>query len=561
MYIYLPMLEALKHINPEELTDVTMLQKLLLALMNVCETQAGQIAELTQKNQALADEINRLKGEHGSMPPPKKPVDVPESPSTTGSKENPTSKSKSKNRKKGRKNPTLPIDEVVECAIDKSTLPPDAKLKKYREVIQQDIDITRKTVLYRIPVYYSECEGKTYSGQLPESYVGQFGDTLKSWIQLLHYQCDMTQGRIKGLLDTLEISISTGTISNIILSNSTQMVGESLAILRSGLEKVAYAQMDGTKSLESGVGKTTQVISSPCYSVYYTMDSKSKANVIWALQGKEGESVPLLYNPLAIDLLKQSTVAKKDQLLLGALLPLNQRYSLIQLEELLAAKAPHLLNKSTYPTLVNELAIAYYQTQTDFPKPTYLLSDAGPEYGGITPHHALCWIHEERHYKKMTPVFAIHRELLAKIRGQIWDFYKKLLIFKEQPPDYLPPQFKERLRSEFDTIFQQSTNYEELNKRLEKTFAKKDQLLKVLDFPDLPLHNNAAELAVRRKVRKRDISFHTMSSKGTATQDAFMSVIQTAKKLGVNALAYLKDRLSKKYQLPSLAEQISNITT
>ena len=29
----------------------------------------------------------------------------------------------------------------------------------------------------------------------------------------------------------------------------------------------------------------------------------------------------------------------------------------------------------------------------------------------------------------------------------------------------------------------------------------------VLDHPELPLHNNASELAVRRRVRKRDVSF------------------------------------------------------
>jgi len=45
-----------------------------------------------------------------------------------------------------------------------------------------------------------------------------------------------------------------------------------------------------------------------------------------------------------------------------------------------------------------------------------------------------------------------------------------------------------------------------------------------------------------------------MSIKGTQAQDAFMSVVETAAKLGVNALDYLHDRITKKYLMPSLAE-------
>ena len=80
--------------------------------------------------------------------------------------------------------------------------------------------------------------------------------------------------------------------------------------------------------------------------------------------------------------------------------------------------------------------------------------------------------------------------------------------------------------------------------------------MRVLHLPDLPLHNNQAELAVRRKVRKRDISLHTMSDLGTAAQDAFMSIVETAIKLGVNVFDYLYDRLANKNLMPSLADLI-----
>ena len=50
------------------------------------------------------------------------------------------------------------------------------------------------------------------------------------------------------------------------------------------------------------------------------MSSKSKANIIWALQGKTGNSIPLIYDKLAVGLLADSIVPKKDQKLLSQLL-------------------------------------------------------------------------------------------------------------------------------------------------------------------------------------------------------------------------------------------------
>ncbi|MBC8300685.1 MAG: transposase [Pelagibacterales bacterium] len=68
---------------------------------------------------------------------------------------------------------------------------------------------------------------------------------------------------------------------------------------------------------------------------------------------------------------------------------------------------------------------------------------------------------------------------------------------------------KERLYNGFDTLFSKTTGYIELDKRIEKTKNKKSELLLVLEFPEIPLHNNASELAVRVQVRKRDVSLQT----------------------------------------------------
>ena len=53
------------------------------------------------------------------------------------------------------------------------------------------------------------------------------------------------------------------------------------------------------------------------------------------------------------------------------------------------------------------------------------------------------------------------------------------------------------METEFDELFSTETRYEELDKRIALTKKKKEELLLVLRFPEIPLHNNPAELALR----------------------------------------------------------------
>ena len=55
------------------------------------------------------------------------------------------------------------------------------------------------------------------------------------------------------------------------------------------------------------------------------------------------------------------------------------------------------------------------------------------------------------------------------------------------------------------------TGYEALDKLLERLHRRKNELLKVLDYPDIPLHTNASESTLRTFVTKRKISGGTMS--------------------------------------------------
>ena len=202
------------------------------------------------------------------------------------------------------------------------------------------------------------------------------------------------------------------------------------------------------------------------------------------------------------------------------------------------------------------MALAHYHSQEEFPVVQHLLTDDAPEYKKIAAEQqGLCWIHDNRHYKKLIPKIQVHHDILEQVQQEYWTFYGQLLDYKEatKAEQLL---LKPILTVEFDRIFSQQTNYFQVNTRLESTYKNKSQLLAVLDNPALPLHNNAAELEARRVVRKRDISLHTWSSKGTEVKDAFMSIVQTAARLDVSVLEYIKDRISQRYDMTSLANLV-----
>jgi hypothetical protein len=90
------------------------------------------------------------------------------------------------------------------------------------------------------------------------------------------------------------------------------------------------------------------------------------------------------------------------------------------------------------------------------------------------------------------------------------------------------------VQERFDSIFSTVTGYGTLDDRIAKTKKKKGELLLVLDYPNVPLHNNLAEIAVREGVIKRKISYGTRSELGKLAWENMLSIIDTCRKLGIS---------------------------
>ena len=197
-------------------------------------------------------------------------------------------------------------------------------------------------------------------------------------------------------------------------------------------------------------------------------------------------------------------------------------------------------------------AIACYHQESGIPIVKLLLGDDAPQFKLITDELALCWVHDGRHYKRLRPVVPNHQQQLEEFRKRYWEYYRELFKYKSNPCS----ERAESLSAEFDSLFSTKTGYDELDERIAKSNAKKEELLVVLKHPEIPLHNNRSEHGARVQKRREDVSLQTKTQEGTKAKDTMMSIVETCKKLGVSAYQFIYDRVSQTFQLPSLAEII-----
>ncbi len=289
-----------------------------------------------------------------------------------------------------------------------------------------------------------------------------------------------------------------------------------------------------------------QIVCNPFYTAYVTTEKKDRLTVIELLQN--GAKLRHCLNEEALSLCEKLGVPQKHRATLKGLMG-EESYSKTAFGKLLKT---HLSPLKPYAKirLLEASAIAFYRKGIGHTVIEILLCDDAKQFKEITEKLALCWIHDGRLYKKLSPIVPHHVKEQDDFLEGYWNYYHRLLAYKKAPSQ----KRAQILSDEFDQLFSTNTGYQVLDKRIAKTKEKKEQMLLVLKYPELPLHNNESELGARVQVRKRDVSLHTITVEGTKANDTFLSIVQTCKKLGVNAYDYIFDRVKGAYELPSLAQ-------
>ena len=530
--------------------DLTSIQdenarELIGRLLNLVEKLSADLRDAQAEIQGLRDEVNRLKGEQGK---PKIKGNTAKPPVEDQSSEK--ERRKTRQRHKSSKKAGIHIDREQKLEVDKGILPEDAEFKGYEDVVVQDIKLGTDNVLFHKEKYYSPTTHQSYLAELPHGYSGQYGPGIQAVVLTFYYGMQASEPKILEFLENVGIRISKGEISNWLIQERESFHAEKDRVYEAGLASSPYQQTDDTLTRVDGQNQHCHVVCNPVYTSYHTRASKDRLSVLDVL--RNGRQRLFRLNDEALGYMEsqlkwskavwgtlQSWLAEQD---------LDEPTFLKRLD----AELPG-LGKQHRKLLIDAAAVAAYHAETGFPVVQALICDDAPQFNWLTRLMMLCWVHEGRHYKKLSPVIGLHRTQVDQFLKRFWEYYDQLLAYRQDPT----ADESKRLESEFDSLFASNTGYEELDKRIARTQAKKESLLLVLKYPELPLHNNASELGVRQRVRKRDISFGPRTQAGVRAWDTFATLAATSKKLGVSFYQYIHDRISEENLIPPLADLVT----
>jgi hypothetical protein len=387
-------------------------------------------------------------------------------------------------------------------SVNKDTLPIDSVFKGYREFLVQDLIIKRKVTKYRRE-FYETPDGTTVVAELPKELDDQhFGTDLRRFILTQYNFNNVTQPKIREQLLEFGIQISAGEINNIILDTAAELSKEYEEVRVAGLQTAANLGIDDTGARHKGKNGSCLVLQNEDFAYFKTTDSKSRINFLCALRGPHTDYV---LNQHAIEYIKQ--FKHKDELVPALEQHVNTKCDTAEQFQAFLER----INITKFNTgkksliIIEEGAILGSAIEHDLNLTTKLMSDAAGQFNLLIFIHALCWVHMERGIKKLVPIDDDECKEIEKVRDDIWKYYKQLKEYKEKPDLAL----KEKLSAQFDELCKQKVNSQRLGAALARMYEHKTELLVVLDHPDVPLHNNATESAIRSRRIQEKISGST----------------------------------------------------
>jgi len=519
-------------------------RELVRRLLNVLEDVMADLRVAQAENQRLRDEINRLKGEQGR---PTIQSNTPQPPPVDHSSEQ--ERRQPKTWSKRRKTDRISIDRAQVVEVDRAGLPPDAVCKGYEDVVVQDVIFRTDNVLFHKEKFYSPSQHQTYLASLPQGYRGQFGPGIKSLALVFYYGAQMSEPKVAELLRSVGVQISDGQVSNLLIKDQATFHAEKDALYQAGLASSPWQHLDDTSTRVNGQNGYCHIVCNPLYTAYFTTAAKDRLTIIDVLTNHRPRC--FLVNEEALGYVEAFGLSAVRRRQLGQL-PAGTSVDETTMQARLDAHLPG-LGPQQRKWILDATAVAAYHADLEFPVVRLLVCDDAPQFTLVTDALALCWVHEGRHYKKLLPYVPHHRTLVEDFVQRFWAYYAQLLAYREQPA----PEAATHLAEEFETLFATVTGYQALDERIAKTRAKQGCLLMVLAHPEIPLHNNPAELGARARVRKRDVSFGPRTREGANAWDTFMTLAVTATKLGISFYHYIHDRVSGASQMPALADLIT----
>lgn len=497
--------------------DIAALKALILDLLEQGVARDAEIAALRAENR-------RLKGLNG--PPDIKP---------SGMDKKARSRAKAgwaaNKRRRGKKKGSLKIDEK---RVVTANAPKGSRFKGYEDYLIQDLICRPHTVLLRRERWLTP-DGRYVVAPLPVGTRGHFGPELRRFI-LAHYHGLQTSiERLVTLLADIGVVISKRQIMRLLNDGQEKFVAENNAVLHAGLESAPWISVDDTGARHQHRNGVTTQIGNDAFAWFATSFSKSRLNFLSLLRAGHEDYV---LNEAAF-----SYMAKRN--LSGVVIAL-----------LAGAREQHFADEAGWLAELHRLGITGLKVNPD----PIRIATEGALWGALFAHgllvdtvilsddagqfnignHALCWVHAERLIHKLDTFTDHHRREKERIQARLWWLYADLKEYRNKPTRLRARQLARR----FDALFTSKTGFVTLDRLLRRLHAKRDDLLVVLDHPQVPLNTNGSENDIRAMVTRRKLSGGTKSETGKQARDTFIGLMKTCRKLGISYWDYLGDRLN-----------------
>ena len=430
--------------------------------------------------------------------------------------------------------------ESSEIVISPQNIPQGSRFKGYQTFVTQDVSLVAKKITYKLEVWQSP-NGAILRGKIPAELEGQhFGTTLRAFATNLYAQ-GMTQPGIHDFLRSLGIEVSSGQVNHILLNEADEYAAVSEKILAAGLNEAPHLGVDDTGEKHKQKSCYCTHIGGQYFAYYKTSDSKSRENFLRILlQGKEGYHI--------------------NEAMIWHLFGCGVPDDTLNLFEELKGKTYR--SKKGMNRLLNELnlkskklrsqcmeaALVGFISNTILKPGQVLISDRAGQFALFD--HAACWVHMERPLRKIICTSEVVEQELKQVRDAIWTLYTTL---KEVS---LNQTGKEVVHELYDRLVAMKTLSPEINAVIKNFDTYRDEMLKALDHPGLPLHNNDRERDIRGVAKRRNISGSTKSDCGRNFRDGLQSIRQTCFRLGYNFWDYIQRWF--RGDPPDLAETIRN---
>lgn len=420
----LPDAASLKVLSLAELRDlvgvlvveVRRVQSDNVALRAANEAQQATITALRAENQALRDEVARLKG----LPPrpPSRPSGM-----EAATKPGVGLAGEASERSKRRRGAKRDRDAVTSKRVLKAAVPPGSRFKGYEDVLVRELRLSAEVVRYRRERWLLP-SGETVVAPLPAGIVGGFGPELRRFVLAAHAQGQVTTERLVALLSGIGVGISKRQVVRLLISCLDDFVVEDQDVLRAGLATARWIQVapalgatevDDTAARHArGDGVTTQ-IGDDRFTAFRTGPSKSREAFLSLLRAGHMDYV---VNAAALEYMRGRCLAGSVIVLLAAH-PAQAFADAPAWTAHLADLGIDRLAVTPDPVrIATEGALWGAIHRHGLLAGTVIVSDdAGQFRVGL---HALCWVHAERLVHKLVPATPAQRRAVELMRTLIW---------------------------------------------------------------------------------------------------------------------------------------------